>query len=324
MAVTITDVAKLAGVSHTTVSWVIHDDPRITEKTKDKVMKAIKELDYHPNLMARSLVKGKTNNIAIVAPFFSSSFEMEILRGIEDGMDANKSSKSISMYSARGNHEKFLKQILLEKRADAVILLTIKPDVSIIGQFEKNKIPLILVEEDARGCSVIRTNNQKGARLAVEALIGKGRKKIAIAVETEDYGLSQIDRLRGYKEALGEHDIDYGEELIISINKYRFEEGQRIFQQILDVQADAVFCAAGDAIAMGILLEARNRNIKIPQEISVVGFDDSSMCELVYPSLSTIRQPLYEMGKKAWEMAINPESHDNIVFEPEYIKREST
>jgi LacI family transcriptional regulator len=327
MAVTINDVARLAGVSHTTVSWVIHDDPRITDKTKSKVLKIIKELDYHPNYVARSLVKGKTNTIAVVAPFFSSTFELDILKGIEDGMDDSSTQYNINMYSTRGENTKALRQILFGRRADAVILLTIRPEDSVIKEYNKNGIPLILIEEEAENTHVIRTNNVKGAYIAVNSLIkDSGRKRIAIAVEEKNPGLSQVDRMTGYKKALEENGIPFSDKLIIGISKFRFEEGQEIFPQILKCQADAVFCASGDMIAMGILLEARNQNVKVPETLAVVGFDDSQMCKLVYPTLATVRQPLSIMGKKAWDIATSAkksESFEHVIFEPEYIVRDS-
>lgn len=326
MAVTITDVAKLAGVSHTTVSWVIHDDPRITDKTKAKVMKAIKELDYHPNYMARSLVKGKTNTIAIVAPFFSSTFEMDILKGIEDAMDDSDSQYNLSMYSTRGDDSKILNQILYGKRADAAILLTIRPEKDVIDSYRKNGIPLICVEEEAENSHIIRTNNQEGAYIAVSALLEKGRSRIALVVESDELGLSQVDRKIGYTKALEEKGIAPDEKLILGISRFRFEEGQRIFPELLASGADAVFCAAGDMIAMGILLEARKRGVSVPDDLAVVGFDDSHMCELVYPTLATVRQPLGEMGRKAWELATSVSKDtelEHIVFEPEFIPRDS-
>jgi len=327
MAVTINDVAKLAGVSHTTVSWVIHDDPRITDKTKAKVMKAVKELDYHPNYMARSLVKGKSNIIAVVAPSFSSTFELDILKGIEDGMDETRTQYNLNMYSTRDEETKTLEQILYGRRADAVILLTIKPEDSIVNEYNRNGIPLILIEEETPNTHVVRTNNIKGAYIAVKSLIeDSGRKKIAIVIEDQEPGLSQVDRMEGYRQALKEHNIPFSEDLVFGINKFRFEEGQEVFPKLIENGADAVFCASGDMIAMGILLEARNRNVKVPETLAVIGFDDSQMCRLVYPALTTVRQPLARMARKAWDIAtspINTETFENVIFEPELIIRDS-
>lgn len=327
MAVTITDVARKAGVSHTTVSWVIHDDPRITAKTKKRVKQVIAELDYHPNYTARNLVKGKTDTIAVVAPFFSSAFEMDILKGIEDGMDESSDKYNISMYSTRGNDSKILNQILRGRRADALIALTIRPEKSIIEGFNQSGVPLILIEEEAEKCHVVRTNNRLGAYQAVTHLLEEGKKRIALAVETESPGLSQIDRKTGYIDALKENGIPFDEELIIPINRFRFEEGQEIFPRIMETKADALFCAAGDMIAMGVLLEARKKDVSIPEKLAVIGFDDSQMCELVYPSLSTVRQPLAEMGRKAWELAISLKKDDaleKVIYEPRFIDRDST
>jgi LacI family transcriptional regulator len=327
MAVTINDVARKAGVSHTTVSWVIHNDPRITDKTKKKVLQVIKEMGYHPNFVARSLVKGRTNTIAIVAPFFSSTFELDILKGIEDAIDDSTAHYNINIYSTRGDNTKVLQQIVFERRADAAILLTIKPDNSVIADFNKNNIPLILIEEEAERTHCIGTNNCKGSYIAVNSLIkDSNRKRIALVVEEKNPGLSQRDRLAGYRKAMEENNLPLLDELIIGIDKFRFEEGQRIFPELLRIEADAVFCAAGDMLAMGILLEARNKGIKVPEELAVVGFDDSHMCQLVYPSLTTVRQPLAEMGKKAWHIATSREKDETfhqIVYEPEYMIRES-
>ncbi len=143
MAVTINDVAKKAGVSHTTVSWVIHNDPRITQKTKDKVNKAIEELNYHPNYSARSLVKGKTDVIAVLTNFFSTYFELSVLKGIETAMDECDKSYNLNLYSTFDREEEVLNEILYGKRADAVILLSETPPQKIVKAYNDRNVPLI-------------------------------------------------------------------------------------------------------------------------------------------------------------------------------------
>ena len=150
MSVTIHDVAKRAGVSHTTVSWVIHDSPNISQATKEKVLKAIEELDYHPNYSARGLVNGTTGIVAVVANFFSSYFEMEILKGIEQGLRTDKSNYSINLFSTQSHHEETLSQLVLEKRADAVILLSISPSLQICELYKKHNVPLSVIRESLK------------------------------------------------------------------------------------------------------------------------------------------------------------------------------
>ena len=187
MRVTILDVAKRAGVSHTTVSWAIHDRPEISAETKEKVFKAIKELDYHPNYLARSLVKGKTNTIAIVATFFSSTFEMEILKGIEQSINSMKSKYTITLFSTMGQHEKVLSDIVYSKRADGVILMSIGVSEKIVELYKSNGVPLMVIDEDAPGALEVKLDNFKGAYVATEHLIKSGRKNLAIVLGDGNY-----------------------------------------------------------------------------------------------------------------------------------------
>ncbi|QEN05981.1 LacI family transcriptional regulator [Thiospirochaeta perfilievii] len=165
MAVTINDVAKMAGVSHTTVSWVIHNDPRITQKTKDKVNKAIEKLNYHPNYNARSLVKGKTDAIAVVTSFFSTYFELSVLRGIETAMGNCKKNYNLNLYSTSNREDEVLNEILYGRRADAVILLSESPSQKIINDYNAKNIPLILVENYHDELISVKSNSIKGVRM---------------------------------------------------------------------------------------------------------------------------------------------------------------
>ena len=332
MGVTINDVAKKAKVSHTTVSWVIHDDPRITDETKKKVMAAIRELDYHPNYMARSLVKGKTDTIAILSSFFSSPFEMEILKGMEKTLDRQLLDYHLNLYTTRDREQDILMQIVNGKRADAVILLNFHPDENVIERYSKAKMPLILLDEKAPGLVSDRLDNEKGAYLAATHLISRGYKKIGMIMEQESsfMDLSQKERLRGFRRAMKEAGLPFDASHILGIDNYYFEEGEELLRQFTKetLPFDALFCAAGDMVAMGVLFEARRQGLKIPEEMGLVGYDDIQASSLVSPSLTTIRQPLQMMGERLLKEALRvlqgKEGEMDIIFEPEIVIRESS
>ncbi|MBN2533837.1 MAG: LacI family DNA-binding transcriptional regulator [Spirochaetales bacterium] len=336
VAITIKDVAKLAGVSHTTVSMVIHDDSRITPATKEKVLKAIKELNYHPNYLARGLVKGKTNTIAVVASFFSSPFELDILKGIELQMDKRKSEYNFNQYATRGNDKikaGLFSSILYGKRADAVIALNLKPQKEILADYKKDNIPIVLIEEMMEGVSYIKSNNVRGAYIATEYLIKKGKKNIGLingATEGDETGLSPIERLEGYRQALMDYKLPFKKENMVGIFYYYFEEGKDALNTFYKRKSniDSIFCAAGDLVAMGVLVEARDRGISIPGDIAVVGYDDIFLSSIVTPTLTTIKLPVMEMGKKAINFAMDMIEKkmrwgQKYILQPELIIRES-
>jgi LacI family transcriptional regulator len=332
MSVTIHDVAKRAGVSHTTVSWTIHDHPGITEATKKKVFKAIEELDYHPNYLARSLVKGKTNTIAVIANFFSSPFEMEVLKGVEQGANNQKNPYMLTFYTTMGKHEEVLKDILYGKRADAAILLSISPPKSISTLFKKNKIPLIVIDEEVTKATAIQVDHFKGSYLATEHLIHTGKKHLALVIgDKESEILSQRERARGFYKALADNKLPFEKDAIFFVRDFYFEEGFSVFNSIHSAPfpIDGIFCAAGDVIAQGIMLEAKKNGCKIPEEYAIVGYDDIPSSSLVYPALTTIRQPLFQIGKLAYEKAAlmlvdKKIKEEVIVYSVDLVVREST
>jgi len=332
--VTINDVAKRAGVSHTTVSWVIHDDPRITRETKARVLAAIGELRYHPNLSARSLVSGKTGVIAVVAFFFSTLFELEIMQGVERCLDSRSVPSNIHQYATRGSRERkeeIFRQILYGRRADAVICLSLRPSDELLEEFHAAGVPLVLVEERAPGAISVKTDNRAGARLAVDYLVSKGRNRIALVGDRtsgEEIGLSPQERLQGYLESLASAGLPYERQLVTDIASFDVEGGRAALSGILanGGRPDAVFSSGGDLVALGVIAEARARGLRVPEDLAVIGFDDSFVASLGTPALTTVRQPLQEMGSTAIGLALDSlEGRDveDCIFEPHLVIRAS-
>lgn len=335
MRPTIKDVAKRAGVSHTTVSMVIHNDKRITEETKQKVLKAIKEINYYPNYSARSLIQGKSNTIAFVTPFFyfSSFFEIYTMHGLEKYNLDNKNKYVIQQFTT-GPDEKRRNELLLEllygRRADAIIGLGFVPDNKILEEYRDKNVPIVLIDAKAKYTHTVRADNYYGGYIATEYLIKKGKKNIAIISAPLSASLAPEQRLKGYKDALKDNGLDFIKENLIFVEHFLFEEGKKAIIEILEkkLNIDAIFSAAGDWVAMGVITQARKLGIKIPGDISIVGYDDIIVSETIIPPLTTVRQPTFDMGKKAFEIVVNA-MEGNIakeveeIFKPELIIRES-
>ncbi len=332
--ITIKDVAKLAGVSHTTVSLALRDSPSITDKTKEKVKAAAKQLNYHPNYLAQSLVSGKTNVIGVVSNFFSSTFEMEILKGIEQSIVTLNTEYKINLFATLEKNDQVLMDICLGRHADGVILFSISPSPETIKLYNENNFPMIVIDEKAEGAIEIAMDNYHGAYIATEHLINSGRKNLALVLgdsNREELGLSQKERKEGFIQALHDHGLQFSERNQFFIRDYYFEEGQLVFKRMqrYSPDVDGIFCAAGDTVAYGIMMEAKADHINIPEEISIVGYDDIFASSIVDPPLTSVRQPLFKIGKNSYASMVNfLEGKEEFrptkfVYEPQLILRSS-
>ena len=333
MAVTIKDIAKLVGVTPTTVSMAVRGDKRISLPTREKVLKAAKELNYRPNYTGRNLVNGKTNIIAVVSTFFSSLFAVEIMRGIEssacaDGMRLNQ----FSSHGVREKEAEMLREILYSVKPRALISISLKPAPEVVEEYRKENTDIVLIEELAGGAATVKTDNKKGGFLAADYLLKKGRSKIGIIVGKlvgELGGENAAERLEGYKQALYMHGISFNPERVIEVVHYTFEDGIEAFNRLhkRDAGFDSVFCAAGDMTAAGVIKSARENLIKVGEDFSVVGYDDNIIAPIISPSLTTIKQPVFEMGRAAIDLAVealNSKEKEKVVcFEPTLVVRES-
>jgi LacI family transcriptional regulator len=339
--VTIRDVAKAAGVSYVTVSNVINETGRMTEKTRKKVQDTIKKLEFFPDGSARALARGKSDAIAFVSSYLSSPFIIAVLSGVERRLfESGKFKHSLEHHATRGAEllkENLLKNILYGKKADAVIMLTIKPGVKIVRDFKKRGIPLILIENTAPGAHSVRIDNYRGAYQAVDYLAKKGKRKIALvngpagaSAYDEEENPVVNERLKGYQDALKDNGIGFDPARSLNVVYFNQEEGETAMQKVHDalLDTDAIFCAAGDMVALGIIHKCKKLGVRIPQDISLVGYDDIPVAGIMNPALTTVRQPLGEMGKKAFDLAIGAlegkfKSPQDIVLTPELVVRES-
>jgi DNA-binding LacI/PurR family transcriptional regulator len=340
--ITIKDVAEAAGVSYVTVSNVINGKGKMTEKTRAKVLSMIKKMDFHPDGNARALVSGKSNTIAFVSGYLSSLFVNGILAGLERQLyETGNSDYILAHISTKVSQEikqKLIDEIIYGKKADAVIMLTVKPDNGQIKELKKNRIPLVLIESDSvPGANCIRIDNCKGGYLAADYLLKKGKRKMAMVIgpqrmsgkaETENPAMRE--RLKGYINAFKDYGVEPDEGGIYRIKTHTPEEGARILDVIMAEKpdTDAIFCAAGDMAAIGILSRAKQLGISIPGDISLVGYDDIIIARFMNPALTTVNQQLDVLGKKAIGLALDTlkgkitGTHEILIM-PELVIRES-
>lgn len=327
--ITIDMIAKKAKVSPATVSLILNNNPRIPQKTKEKIKKIMQELNYIPNVAARALAKGKTDNIAIMSIFFSAWYEMMLIRGVEESIKID--NYSLTFISTGGDKQKeknIIKDIIVSKKADGVLSFSIKPDKETAEFIKKNKFPFVLVGEKVKDINCVYFDDFFGAFLATEHLIKSGRKKLAIITHKQNKEWKTRDvkeRLKGFLYAINKYNV-YKPEIIEVKNVY-FDDGIKACLTIeKNKNIDGVFCAAGDNTAVGILKQAKKAGIKIPEDIALIGYDDAEIATAVTPELTTIRQPIEKAGFIACEVLkdiINGIKREDIKFTPELIIRES-
>jgi DNA-binding LacI/PurR family transcriptional regulator len=329
MSITIKDVAKKVGVTATTVSMVIRDDPRISSKTKEKVLKAVKEMNYYPNQIGRSLVKGKTNVIAVASSMFYGPFKIDIFNGIDTGVV--ETEYTTLHFSARAEQEaELLKEIVYGRRADGVIAINMRTEKETLQAYRDTGLPIVFVEETFDGFAGVKGDSFKGAYKATERLVKTGKKNIGLISSVYTHLSCVTDREKGFMKALADNNIKYDEKKTLRSATYNFQEGQDLMDKIINdkIQADAVFCSAGDLVAMGMIKRAKEKGVKIPDDIAIIGYDGLDTGSLVTPSLTTLKQPVVSMGRAAFDMLKKLMEEKDVKkeikeFEPELIIRES-
>ncbi|MCK4260150.1 MAG: LacI family DNA-binding transcriptional regulator [Halanaerobiales bacterium] len=302
MSSTIMGVAKLAGVSVGTVSNVINNKVNVLPHTRKKVLDAIEELNFQPSESARVLKRGKTNTIALLIPEISRPFYYMLIEGIESA--ASKNGYDLILYKTHRKpsvEAKWL-QLLGEKKVDGVILVSIVVDDKALDIVVEKKYPVVLLEKHEVIPSVY-IDNRKGAFKAVEYLIKLGHRKI-IFINGSTKTVPGMMRLQGYIEALSKYNISFDKNLYYE-GEFETEDGYEGITSILaEHEATAVF-AGSDTIAIGVVSGLRSMGLSVPEDISVIGFDDIYMASMLNPPLTTIRQPSYEMGCEAVEIFVD-------------------
>lgn len=326
--VRIVDVAKKANVSTATVSRVLSNTGTVKQDTTERVLEAIKLLNYQPNILARQLRRSETKTILVVVPDITNTFFSKVLRGIESV--AMESGYQVLLGDALNNleHEGGYLNILKQKKADGMILLTARVDGQAVEDMAK-EFPVVLACEYIEGSSIptVSIDNISSARKATEHLINLGHKRIGFLSGPFNSVLGR-DRLKGFKQAMAQHSLPV-ESLLVQEGDFSFESGFNVMQKFfaLDVVPTAIF-AANDEMAIGAIKAIKSKGLSVPGDISVVGFDDIKFASIFEPALTTISQPSFDIGKNAMELLIKIINKDDLekkqfILEDKLIVRES-
>lgn len=326
---TIRDVAELAGVHPSTVSRVINDDSRISEKTKNKVLSIIKKLGYTPNAIARGLKTKRTYTLGMLIPDITNPFFAEIARGVEDAANANGFNIILCNTDDKLKKERIYLEILKGKRVDGLILGTAHIKDKSILELEKKKFPYILVSRNIeklnKNCIIV--DDVAGGIMVTEYLIKLGHRRIA-HITGPLKTRSALNRLKGYKLTLKKCEIEYRDELV-GEGDFRIKGGYQVMKRFLKLaEPPTAIFAANDLLALGAMQAIQKKKYHIPEDFCIIGFDDIRLASFVYPPLTTIRQPMLEMGALAVKMLLKiiEEGEFNqrkIVLKPKLIIRES-
>lgn len=329
--VTMSDIAKKAGVSKATVSMVINGrDSSISKETRTRILKIVKELNYIPNSVARSLNTNKSGTIGIILPDITNPFFSSISRAIED--EASLLGYNVIFCNTDSEIEKEEKytKLLISKLVDGVIFTSGGEGSNSIKMLKDNNIPFVLVDryikiyEDSYG---VYCSNKDGIIKGIEYLYSKGKRRIAFVKGVDDLEISN-QRLEGYTEITKKYNI-YDKNLIFE-GDFTIESGITATKMMVKQKSDidAIFYS-NDLMALGGMKVLLRNGYKVPEDISVMGFDNIDISSIIEPELTTIGQPIYDMGKKSCKLLIDVingvEIKDKeIFFETELIVRGTT
>lgn len=326
--VRIADVAKKAKVSTATVSRVLSNSVSVRKETAEKVTAAIKELNYQPNILARQLRTMETKTILVVISDISNPFFSKVLRGIKETAIHNGYQVLLGDIVNNAEQETNYLNIMRQRTADGMILLTARSDKETVESIA-NEFPVVLACEYIEGTTIptVSIDNISSARKITEHLIKLNHKRIATLTGPLDVVLGR-DRLKGFQQAMSQYDLPL-DPFLIQEGDFTFESGYNLMSKLLASQnpPSAVF-AASDEMAIGAIKAIKSFGLKVPEDISVVGFDDIKFASIIEPALTTIAQPAFEIGSKAMElliMLLNDKELRNrqFILEDHLVVRES-
>jgi DNA-binding LacI/PurR family transcriptional regulator len=298
--ITITDLARELNISPSTVSRALSNHPAISDETRKAVTELARRLNYKPNLQALNLLKKKTNTIGVVIPDITSYFYSSIITGIQDFF--SPLGYNLILGQSNESYEEELKIIhtFASVRVDGILIAPASntTNVSHLRELAESRIPLVIFDRDCEEINVdkVFVNEYSGAFQAVDYLIRSGCSKIAHLGGATTISTSR-HRMQGYLDALKKNSIPVRDEFVIICDGFTPDDGAKAVKKLLsrDDIPDAVF-AVSDSVAIGVMHAIKEAGISIPEQISVVGFDDILYSSWFKPSLTTVWQPVYEMG----------------------------
>ena len=330
MKATIYDVAKEAGVSIATVSKVINGKGKISEETRGSVLAIMDRMDYQPSVIASALTGKKTFTLGLLVPDISNPFFAEIARAIED--QSQRYGYSVVMCSTDNKDDKVERYIalLLQKSVDGIIIATGIDKINILEQLLSKRIPVVLLAREMPLVAVntVVVDDYVGGSMAANHLLELGHKRMAVLGESAKV-VSSRERIRGFRQTMEDEQIPFREEWLKYCD-YRIEDGKLKALELLQTEdrPTAIF-ACNDMLAVGALQAAKEAGVKVPDELSIVSFDNTILATVTDPQLTTIAQPMDYMGKAVVDLIVDElkgskSIKQRTVLRPELLIREST
>ncbi len=327
MAVTIKDIAKVAGVSHTTVSRALKGHSAISTETTERIQKIAQQMGYTPSAVAQSLLTQKTMTIGMVVTTIADPFIVKVVEGVESVAQAAKYSVFLTTSHNNPDQEIAVVETLHRRRVDAIIITASRVGSLYKPQLDKIQVPIVLInnQEEGEYLHSVAADDVQGAQLAIEHLISLGHKRIGY-LGVNNRPRSDKRRMVGYQAALEQAGIEFDPALTFHPESDYTNRGQKGLTYFLKAQATAIFCF-NDLTAMGLLRACREQGVVVPDQLSVVGFDGIEFATFVTPSLTTIAQPRLTLGQTAMNMTLslieNRYAQDQVL-PTQLVVREST
>lgn len=327
---TIKDVAALAGISYTTVSHVLNKTRPVSEQVRIKVEAAIAQLNYVPSAVARSLKAKTTSTIGLLIPNGINPYFAELARGIEDYCERNGFCVILCNSDDNPEKQRGYLRVLLEKRVDGLIVSSVGGDTGLAGGLAEVRTPMVIVDRELESivADLVRIDHELGAYLATRHLLDLGHRHIACIRGPGQTSVARL-RLAGYQRAMHEAGIEVAGHWVVE-SDFTSPGGYQAAVDLLAHDPPSAIFAGNDMIGIGVLRAAAERNIRVPRDLSVVGFDDIQMSQFVYPALTTVGQSIRQLGETAAQLLLQRITEpgggaaQQVIVTPSIVVREST
>jgi LacI family transcriptional regulator len=326
---TIYEVSELAGVSLATVSRVMNDSGRVSRKTTDKVLAAMKQLDYQPNSVAQSLASNRSNCVGVLVSEVTGPVFAAMLGGIESELrEAGKFTIFATGHTDKDKEREGIR-FMIGRNCDALILHVEALSDDYLIENQDGATPFVIINRSVGGledrCIVL--DNEKGGYLATRSVIERGHRDIAYISGPLDWG-DASERFDGHRRALREAGIEFDETLLVEGDYHEAGGGRALYGLLQSGTPFTAVVCGNDEMAAGAMETARAQALRIPEELSIVGFDNAPLCSYLYPKLSTVNYPVADMGRMAarWVLknVYEQDSGDiQTLFQPRFVTRAS-
>ncbi|MEJ2707828.1 MAG: LacI family DNA-binding transcriptional regulator [Anaerolineales bacterium] len=329
---TLEDIAKLSGVSRSTVSRVVNDHPNVSQDVRERVLQVIKQTGYHPNAAARSLASARSGMLGLVLPrsfsaLFTDPYFPRLTQGIAQACNQHDYTLGLFLLNTKEEEEKIFPQISRPGLLEGVLVQAGQIGEQLVSRLVNSNMPLVIAGRpfETNQVSYIDIDNVTAAYNAVSHLVRLGYRRIA-TIKGMEKSTVTIDRLEGYRKALRERGLETDASLIAS-GDFTETSGYYAMQQLLPAKPEAVFVAS-DQMAVGAIRAIREAGLRIPDDVALVGFDDLPIAKTADPPLTTVRQPIAQLGIQAVEILIDLiengiTPHRRVIMDTELVIRES-